>query len=162
MIMLDTSFARLGYSNRREPIIPALDIEEILAKRLQEYREKKEIRPLTQAEHRDLKEGEFFLDLVLAGQSIVNQTKKTGVVRGDLNSIEAFNKTYWVLSNLFEDLSEQKFQTIVMKAKNLLRSILYPEEKIVVAQDDLELTYLIFSYLAREPARHNTYSMSEK
>jgi hypothetical protein len=123
-------------------IVPALDIEEILQKRLWEKGR------LTERQRADLEEGVEFLELVLRGRAIAEKTVTEGVVSGDLAAIQAYN---WVSRTYrrYPVKTDQDFQETLRKSRTLLHKILKCNgQAIDVDEKDIEATRNLFFLLA--------------
>ena len=127
-------FARTRFEsalpNEHMPAVPALDIEEILQKRLWKDG------PLTEQQRSDLKEGAEFLDLVLQGRDMAEKSGTQGVVSGNLAALKAYS----LVSRAYRRhprAADQEFQETIHDTQKLLREIV--EEGADVEADDKEL-----------------------
>jgi cytidylate kinase len=126
-------FARTRFEsalpNEHMPAVPALDIEEILQKRL--WREG----PLTEQQRGDLKEGARFLDLVLQGRDMAEKSGTQGVASGNLAALKAYS----LLSRAYRrhsQAADQEFKETIHDTQKLLREIAEEEGGDVEADDE--------------------------
>ena len=113
-------FARTRFEsalpNEHMPAVPALDIEEILQKRLWKDG------PLTEQQRGDLKEGAEFLDLVLQGRDMAKKSGTQGVVSGNLAALRAYNLVNRAYRR-HPRAADQEFQETIHDTQKLLRDI---------------------------------------
>jgi hypothetical protein len=123
-------------------VVPALDIEEILDKRLWEKS------PLTQRQRADLEEGIEFLDLVLRGRSMAEKTATQGVVSGDLAAIQAYNQVSRAYRR-YPTQTNQDLQETIHESQLLLREILdHSGQALDLDEEGIETARGLFFLLA--------------
>jgi hypothetical protein len=138
-------FARTRFEsalpNEHMPAVPALDIEEILQKRL--WREG----PLTEQQRGDLKEGAEFLDLVLRGRDMAEKSRSQGVVSGNLAALKAYS----LVSRAYRKHSraaDQEFQETIHGTQKLLLEIVEEDGDVEADDEEVKVACDLFYSLA--------------
>jgi hypothetical protein len=140
-MLLETPFESTLLDDHMQ-VVPALDIEEILQKRLWEKG------TLTEQQRADLEEGVKFLDLVLRGRDIAEKTVTHQVVTGDVAAIKAYNLVSRAYRRYLVE-ADQDLQETIRESKELLTKIAKHSDQLAdLDEKDIEVTRNLFFLLA--------------